>query len=199
VTALVGLDVDNGHVTGITTKTYNLAQYDLSGDDNHIIFEDSTDTVRRDIEVIDDNTWIEATVKADKDINNYSQLKIVHKGPGKGTNSITAVNDPAALVQEGNLNIISEIIYDDKGHIVNCDTSTLTMPEDTTYDFYVGDYSRDVPLGDDSGILTTANPSLVLEDRFNNKDTVQFVSNHTNLNIAGEPGKVSFNMVWGEF
>jgi hypothetical protein len=192
----VGLDVDNGHVTGITTKTYNLAEYDLSGDNNHIVFK-AVDTVKHDIEVAGDDTWIEATVKAGED-EKHSQLKIVHKGPGKGTNTISVDNDPAALVQEGNLNIISEIKYDDKGHIVSHSTSTLTMPEDTTYGFHVAEDTGDIALGEND-ILTAANPCLVLEDRFNKKNKVHLVSNHTNLNITGESGKVSFNMVWGTF
>lgn len=194
VTAITGVDVNNGHVTKVTTKTFNLAQYDMYGANDHIILKDSSDSVRGDIHVQDDDKWIKATVSAgtgdDADV-----LKIEHIGPQATATSKTVTND-VKLTQEGTLNIISGVHYDEKGHVTQVDTASMTMPQDTTYEFFVAKDSNGTAL---TGEETSYNPYLTLKDRHDNLWTAQMYADNVNLKISADANKVMFNMVWGSF
>lgn len=194
VTAITGVDVNNGHVTKVTTKTFDLAQYDMHGVDDHIILMDSSDSVRGDIHVQDDDKWIKATVAAgtgdDPDV-----LKVEHIGPQATATSTTVTNDKK-LVQEGTLNIISGVHYDEKGHVTQVDTASMTMPQDTTYEFFIAKDSNGTAL---TGEETSYNPYLTLKDRHDNLWTAQMYADNVNLKVNADANKVMFNMVWGSF
>ena len=189
VTAIIAMETDNGHVTDITTKQFNIPTYEMVGENNHIKLLDSADNVRSDI-LVSGDSWINAAVT--KGENGVDALSIVHAGPNSSTTG-TVVNNDSVLVQEGNLNIISGVHYDDKGHVTQVDTSTVTMPKDTTYDYYIGNSN-----GDEVTSVVN-NPYLVLKDRHDNVDRVQMYSGNSSLTVEGNKNQVTFNLVWGSF
>lgn len=195
ITAITGVDVNNGHVTKVTTQTFDLAQYNMYGKDNHIILEDSTTFKHGDIHVQDDTKWIKATVTKGTD-DNADVFKIEHIGPDTAATNIVVTND-SKLTQEGTLNIISGVHYDSTGHVTSVDTSSLTMPLDTTYDYYIASDSDGNRIAEDAEAVE--NPYLVLKDRYDTIKSAQMYSNSTNLIVNGDANKVMFNMVWGTF
>lgn len=187
VEAIVGITEDNGHITQIDTKKFSLATYELSGSDNQIILSDSAENDRGIIKVEDDKTWISASVANDI-------LTVKHNNPSNTKYSVVATNQSTNLVQEGALNIISGVYYDDKGHITQVDIEELTLPEDTTYRYYIGDGNEEIDSSD-----YIENPYLVLEDRNNNSWSAQMYSDNDSLEIKGNNQQVKFNLVWGSF
>ncbi len=187
VEAVVGVTDDNGHVTLVNTRKFNLATYELSGENNQIILSDSAENERGVIDVQDDETWIAASVA-----NNV--LTIEHAGPSDATHDVTVTNDPTELAQEGALHIISGVHYDDKGHVTQVDTEELKMPKDTTYTYYIGN-------GENAITNTTyvKNPTLVLKDRDENKWIAKMYSGNNSLEVKGNKEQISFNLVWGSF
>ena len=187
VTAITGIEVDNGHITKIETTQYNIATYELTGTDNSITLGDSANN-SSSIEVSGDN-WIDATVANNK-------LQIVHNTPvEENPTGVTVENgdEKGQLVAGGALNIIAGVHYDAAGHIVGVDTEELTLPADTVCEYYVG--NGQTSLGSDDEIN---NPSLVLKDSNDTAYSIQLEGNK-NLTITGTENKVTFNMVWGSF
>ena len=186
ITAISGIEIDNGHITNIENTTYKLATYELSGNDNKIVIMDSAESECGSINVTND-TWINASVKD-------NVLNINHADPNTATHQISVTN-AQQLTENNDLNIISAISYDDKGHITQVDVTKLTTPKDTTYQYYVADENSDKLTGD----KVVSNPRLILEDRDETKWTAQMSSENTSLEVQGSQNKVSFNLVWGTF
>jgi hypothetical protein len=187
ITAISDISVDNGHITNIETTTYNVVSYELKGEDNAITLVDSIDN-ESSVAVEGDN-WITAEV-AD------NILSIAHAGPGEAAESVVVEND--TLTAAGDLNIITGISYDEKGHIIQVDTETLTLPEDqdTTYELYVTD-NADGPAYSEGD--SSADPYIILENSHQDKNVIQFASANENLVVTGAAGQITFNMVWGTF
>lgn len=187
ITAITGVEVENGHVTKIETTQYNIATYELTGANNFITLGDSAEN-SSSVEVAGDN-WIDATVADNK-------LQIMHNAPVEAnpTDIIVENGDKGQLVAGQSLNIISGIHYDAAGHIVDVDVEALTLPKDTVCEYYVG--NGQTPLASNGKI---SNPSLVLKDSNDSIYPIQLESGNGNLTITGTQNKVTFNMVWGSF
>lgn len=187
IVAVDNIDYDNGHITNISTKKYQVPTYELNAEDNQIKLINSLDDECGVIDVSGD-TWITATTDG-------NGLQIEHATPNQNNPNTVAVNNPEALTQEGTLNIISEVKYDDRGHIVGIATDSMTMPKDTTYEFYIGQNA------DGAAITNTAvnNPYIFLKDRDGNTGSAQLYADHTNLKVSGSSERVQFNLVWGSF
>lgn len=186
ITAISGIEIDNGHITNIENTTYKFATYELSGNNNKIVIMDSAESECGSVNVTND-TWINASVE-----NNV--LNINHADPNTATHQISVTNT-SQLTENNDLNIISAISYDDKGHITQVDVTKLTTPRDTTYKYYVADENSDKLTQD----KVVSNPRLILEDRDETKWTAQMSSENTSLEVQGSQNKVSFNLVWGTF
>ena len=187
IVAVDNIDYDNGHITNISTKKYQVPTYDLSAEDNQIKLVNSIDDECGVIAVSGD-TWITATA----DTNG---LKVVHAAPNRNNPNTVTVSNSDALTQEGTLNIISEVQYDDKGHIVDIKTDSMTMPKDTTYEFYIGQNADGAAITN----TTVNNPYLFLKDRNGDTGSAQLYADHTNLKVSGSSERVQFNLVWGSF
>lgn len=187
VTAITGVEVENGHITKIETTQYNIATYELTGANNFITLGDSAEN-SSSVEVAGDN-WIDATVTNNK-------LQIMHNSPVEAnpTDVVVENGDEGQLTAGQALNIISGVHYDTAGHIVSVDTEALTLPTDTVCEYYVG--NGQVSLNSSEKI---SNPSLVLKDSNDNVYPIQLESGNGNLTITGAQNKVTFNMVWGSF
>jgi hypothetical protein len=90
--------------------------------------------------------------------------------------------------------MISGIHYDAKGHVTQVDTETLTLPDDTTYEFYLTDENGE-KVADDA----VDAPYLTLVDKNENPQTIQMYTEHQNLSVQGNASQVVFNLVWGTF
>lgn len=188
VNAITGITLDNGHITKIDRTKYNIATYELQGADDKITLKDSANNTT-DIEIGGDN-WINASVS-----NNT--ITISHNTANtENTTTVEVSNgdEEQKLSANGTLNIISGVHYDGTGHITQVDTAALTLPEDTTYRYYVGNGQQELV-----NTATINNPSLVLFDSNDNVEKIQLQSLNDNITITGQKEKITFNMVWGSF
>lgn len=194
VEAVTGIEYENGHITKITKQTVNVATYELIGDSetDSIQLKDSAQNINGTIEVKGDDTWISAAVDAGADEKTYT-LTVSHEGPGESTQEQVVTND-SELSAKGSLNMISGIHYDAKGHVTQVDTETLTLPDDTTYEFYLTDENGE-KVADDA----VDTPYLTLVDKNENPQTIQMYTEHQNLSVQGNASQVVFNLVWGTF
>lgn len=183
ITAITGITTSNGHVTKVTTTKYTPVTYDISGANNKITMATSAGT-SKDIGVAGDGKWISATVA-----NNA--LTVAHAGPQGAKTTVTATNN-TDLVAKGTLNILSEVKYDDKGHMVGASTTALTLPDDTTYQVKVA--------SDTNGNVAnnTTNPYLILAGSNGSFSHTQ-IQGSNNLSVVGNDKNIAISMVWGSF
>lgn len=187
VDAITGITLNNGHITKIDTKKYNIATYKLQGENDKITLIDTAEN-STDIEISGDN-WIDTSVSDDK-------ITISHNAANTASSKIEVDNGDknGKLSADGALNIISGVHYDAAGHIVEVKTAALTLPDDTTYKYYVGNGQQEL-----ADAVTVSNPSLVLFDSNENVEKIQLASSNENIAITGQKEKITFNMVWGSF
>ena len=188
ITAVTGVTTSNGHVTEVVTTTYTPVTYDIEGKDNKITMTTNAGGTKS-IGVAGDGKWISATVA-----NNA--LAIAHNDPQAATSTVTAKNgsdNDGKLVASGPLNILSEVKYDDKGHVVGASTATLTLPADTTYQVKVTSDAAGTTVAN-----ATANPYLLLAGTNGGVSYTQ-IQGSNNLSVVGNDKNIAISMVWGSF
>lgn len=207
IPVITDITYDNGHITGLSKQTFEIATYELVGnaDDNAIELKNSSEDIVGSIEVKGDDTWITATVEVESEQDKKYSLTVSHGGPGEVAHEDRVENDEdTQLAANGTLNIISGINYDQYGHVISTETQALQLPDDTTYDFQLKDEFGNLVEADGSeSDPAVANPVLTLIDKDDNPDSIQMYSEHSNIEIggrlAGETPQVTFSLVWGSF
>lgn len=184
ITAVTGVATSNGHVTEVTTTTFTPVTYDLAGANNKITMTTSAGGAK-DINVAGDSKWISAAVAS-------NALTVSHTGPQEAKTTVTATNNKD-LVAGGSLNILSEVKYDEKGHMVGASTSALTLPSDTTYQIKVSSDTAGINMA-----TNTTNPYMVLAGT-NGSATHTQIQGSNNLSVVGNQNSIAINMVWGSF
>lgn len=191
-TAVTGVTLTNGHVTGINTKTFTPTDttYTLDGENDKIELKTGDGVAVSTINVAGD-TWITADVTNDK-------LSISHAAP-KTTGATTKSVTNNALTAGGSLNILTGVTYDEKGHVSNVATGSVTLPVDnnTTYDMYLGSSSTSA-----SAVTSaTANPYLILKDKDGLKDSVQIAGDSGSLSVksSANGNGLNISLEWGTF
>ena len=186
-TAVTGVTLSNGHVTGVDTQTYTPDTYTLAGTSNQIQLKKGTGALVEAIDVKGDS-WINASVTGDK-------LTLTHAAPQTGTTK--SVTNTAPLVHGGKLKILTGVTYDENGHVSNVATGEVTLPADnnTTYDMFVGNAAN----ASASVTSSTADPYVVLRPNGGQNDTIQLKGDSGSLAVNGTSGAVTISMVWGSF
>lgn len=134
-TAVTGVTFDtNNHVSGITKSTFTPVAYKLTTSGNNLTLANATSNAAITNIALSGDSWISAT-------GSDNGIAFTHSGPkadGATTKSGTATN--TTLSAGSSFSILSGVTYDEKGHIVNASTTTLTLPadKDTTYSMYLG-------------------------------------------------------------
>lgn len=188
-TAVTGVNLTNGHVTGLTTQTFSPITYDLTtGTNNAIVLKDNKG-IEDAIEVSGD-TWISATVANDK-------FSIAHANAQTTGGTTKSVNNAATLTHGGDLEILTGVTYDAKGHVSSVTTGKVTLPTDnnTTYDMFVGNSKS----ASSAVTAATANPYVVLRNNGGQNDTIQLKGDSGSLEVSGNASAVTISMVWGSF
>jgi hypothetical protein len=103
------------------------------------------------------------------------------------------------LTSGGSLNILTGVTYDEKGHVSNVTTGSVTLPVDTntTYDMYLGSSSTSA-----SAVTSaTANPYLILKDKDGLKDSVQIAGDSGSLSVksSANGNGLNISLEWGTF
>ena len=188
-TAVTGVTLSNGHVTGINTQTYTPDTYTLAGANNQIQLKKGTGALVKAVSVEGDS-WIVASVAGDK-------LTLTHAAPQTTGGTTKAVTNDATLTHGGKLKILTGVTYDANGHISNVTTGEVTLPADnnTTYDMFVGSSTS----ASSAVTAATANPYVVLRNSGGQNDTVQLKGDSGSLAVSGTAGAVTISMVWGSF
>lgn len=184
--AITGLEVTNGHVTKVTKEKFVPETYGIEAAENKISLTTASGT-KDDITVVGDKS-ISVTAAND-------QLIIAHNFP-QSTNTTVKTVTNNELVAGGQLQILTGITYDDRGHVVNATTGSVTLPEDrdTTYDLLVA-----AGHGVDASVASkTANPYLLLKGSNGGAAYAQ-VKGAGSLSVIGNSNEISISMVWGEF
>ena len=188
-TAVTGVTLSNGHVTGINTQTYTPDTYTLDGENDQIQLKKGTGALVNAISVEGDS-WIDASVANDK-------LSLAHAAPQTTGGTTKSVTNNTPLAHGGKLNILTGITYDAKGHVSSVTTGDVTLPADnnTTYDMFVGGSTA----ASSSVSAATANPYVVLRNSGGQNDTIQLKGDSGSLAVSGNAGAVTISMVWGSF
>ena len=189
-TAVTGVTLSNGHVTGVSTQTYTPDTYTLAGASNQIQLKKGTNGALVKAIAVEGDSWIGASVADDK-------LSLTHAAPQTTGGTTKSVTNDATLAHGGKLQILTGVTYDANGHISNVTTGEVTLPADnnTTYDMFVGNSTSA------SSVVTTAtaNPYVVLRNSGGQNDTIQLKGDSGSLAVSGNAGVVTISMVWGSF
>lgn len=184
--AITDLEYENGHIKKITKKGFTQKTYTINGIDNQIKLTDNSGADQGVINLKNTqtgNNWSSNWIAADITNNEFT---IKHKILSAINQSVT---NQSPLSANGTLNIISEVVCDEAGHLTKVGTQTLTLPENTKYELFIGD-----SLGNS---YTSGTPYLTL------KDTNGVVKNigvkSETLNILVESNDVKIDLVWGTF
>ena len=189
VTAITSLTIENGHVTGATAKTFNLATYELEGSDNSIKLIDANGN--DDAITVNGDDWITATVDGDV-------FAISHNAPQTATNEIIVTNNEQ-LSSGDSIDFISGVLYDDAGHIVEVQTDSVTLPESKLYELAMSADNASETVADED----VENPYIILKD-----DNGDITAVRAQGDSNGETGSVSVvgttdgfkvTLVWGSF
>lgn len=188
-TAVTGVTLENGHVTGVSTQNFTPATYTLSGVNNQIQLKNNSGVVVKAINVEGDE-WVNASVASDK-------LTLTHAAPQTTGGTTKSVTNTSPLTPGGKLNILTGVTYDANGHISDVTTGELTLPTDnnTTYSMFVGNSAS----ASASVSTATANPYVVLRDNSGRNNTIQLNGDSGSLSVSGNSGAVTISMVWGTF
>ena len=187
--AITGLTINNGHVTGIKTQDFTPETYALSGAENQIQLKTGSGVGAGAIG-FEGDSWIGASVT-------QNGVSIIHNGPVTANSNSQSVTN-GTLTHGGDLNLITGVEYDSKGHVVGVTTGTVKLPGDTnvntTYDFFLGEATN-------SSAATTvekSDPYIVLRNNNNQNKTVQLKGNGS-VSVSGVNNVVTVSMTWGEF
>ena len=189
-TAVTGVTLSNGHVTGVSTQTYTPDTYTLAGASNQIQLKKGASGALVKALAVEGDSWIGASVANDK-------LSLTHAAPQTTGGTTKSVTNDATLAHGGKLNILTGVTYDANGHISNVTTGEVTLPADnnTTYDMFVGSSKS----ADKSVTAATANPYVVLRNNGGQNDTIQLKGDSGSLAVSGNADEVTISMVWGTF
>ena len=188
-TAVTGVTLSNGHVTGVNTQTYTPDTYTLAGTSNQIQLKKGTGALVKAIPVEGDS-WIDAKVTNDK-------VTLTHATPQTTGGTTKSVTNNGTLTHGGKLNILTGVTYDAKGHVSDVTTGEVTLPADnnTTYDMFVGGSTS----ASSSVSAATVNPYVVLRNSSGQNDTIRLKGDSGSLAVSGNAGEVTISMVWGSF
>lgn len=186
-TAITGLTINNGHITAIKKEKFTPETVELSGSSNKIILTHNDGEEKSSIEVSSDN-WVTASVTDNK-------FTLAH-GDAISANATSAgtENTKTTLEVGDSFNVLTNVKYDAKGHIVSATEQTLTLP-DTHYDLFIGES------GTSTGATTedVQNPYLILKNADGASDAISLTSSNESLTITGNSGAVTFGLIWGTF
>lgn len=188
-TAVTGVTLSNGHVTGVNTQTYTPDTYTLAGTNNQIQLKKGTGALVKAI-AVEGDSWINASVTGDK-------LTLTHATPKTTGGTTKSVVNDATLAHGDKLKILTGVTYDANGHISNVTTGEVTLPADnnTTYDMFVGNAAN----ASASVTASTVDPYVVLRSSGGQNDTIQLKGDSGSLAVNGTSGAVTISMVWGSF
>lgn len=179
------LTIDNGHITGYTETTVTDNVYTLSGAENEIRLKDTNGAECGEIGVNGD-TWINIGIDG-------NTISVAHNNPDTANTTTVEVTNAEGLEQLGDLEILTKVIYDSKGHIVDVQKETLQLPQDTTYELLT---AKNMSGNKIENICQ--NPYIVLKD-VNGAYTYTQLNGHNNIEITGASNKVDVQLVWGTF
>lgn len=184
--AITDLEYENGHIKKITKKGFTQKTYTISGTDNKIKLVDNSNAEQGVINLKNTQTgdnwssdWIAANIT-----NNEFTIK--HKTLGVINQS---VDNSSLLSANGTLNIISEVVCDEAGHLTKVGTQKLTLPKNTEYELFIGD-----GLGNS---YSSGTPYLTLKDTNGIIKDIGIKSETLNISVASND--VSIDLVWGTF
>ena len=180
-TAITGLTIDNGHITGYSTGAVNVDEYALSGSENAITLTDTTGNTSSVGVSGDDH--ITATV----DGNN---LSITHNNNFDQAADVE-VEIPDIELTSKEIEYISKISYDEAGHLIGVETNKFATPD---VDF---ELSNSVPA---EGVDAVENPSIILGNSTTpNSSSIQLNGADNLVISANANGAINFELVWGTF
>ena len=187
-----------GHVTAVKTKDIVLPNdenttYALEGDDNKITltsYNGNTSSGTEEITVVDDDKYIEATVKD-------NELKIVHKSYTNETLSAEAV-EPVEVAHQGSFTAITGVTRDDGGHIIDVSSSTWKLPKDENTTYSMSDHVVSAKAVTD-GFGATITTTLTGSDTSTSTANFDITSTSLKIDADATNGVVAVNMVWGSF
>ena len=190
ITAITELTVENGHITGAVSKTFNVITYELTGAENQIQLSDANGTGCGTI-AVESNDWIEATVEE-------NVLTINHNAPQTATNVIEATNSDEQLSSGATVEFISKVSYDDAGHVVEVATDSVVLPESKTYAIGISSSNTEELEANDIN-----DPYIILKDDDGNLTSVQAQGDSTDGNgsvaVVGTTTGFKVSLVWGSF
>lgn len=152
-TAIDGLTIDNGHVTGYNTKTITLPDdtlYDISVVDPTV--GDASIRLHDTLGNNDDITFVGSNITITPTDENTITITHPSLTPSETSNA-------GSLSYAGTFSALDSIDFDSMGHVSAVNTKTFTMPADTLYN---------VSVVDDLGV------KIRLADTLANTDDIKF-------------------------
>lgn len=181
--------VDNGHITEVKYEKFTPTMRKLEGTNNKLqLVDEDSGSITSTVEVAGDD-WISATVSDNK-------FNISHNDAIAENATIVSVENEAQLQAKGNLEILSNVSYDAKGHIVDIEKTSLVLPEDndTTYQLLTTADNQG-----DTAANETADPYLVLKDKNGTVTYTQLLGDGGSVSVVGNTNNIKISMVWGSF
>lgn len=181
--------VDNGHITEVKYEKFTPTMRKLEGTDNKLqLVDEDSGSITSTVEVAGDD-WISATVSDNK-------FNISHNAAITENATVVSVENEAQLQAKGNLEILSNVSYDAKGHIVDIEKTSLVLPEDndTTYQLLTTADNQG-----DTAANETADPYLVLKDKNGTVTYTQLLGDGGSVSVVGNTNNIKISMVWGSF
>lgn len=181
--------VDNGHITEVKYEKFTPTMRKLEGINNKLqLVDEDSGSITSTVEVAGDD-WISATVSDNK-------FNISHNDAIAENATVVSVENEAQLQAKGNLEILSNVSYDAKGHIVDIEKTSLVLPEDndTTYQLLTTADNQG-----DTAANETADPYLVLKDKNGTVTYTQLLGDGGSVSVVGNTNNIKISMVWGSF
>lgn len=181
--------VDNGHITEVKYEKFTPTMRKLEGTNNKLqLVDEDSGSITSTVEVAGDD-WISATVSDNK-------FNISHNDAIAENATVVSVENEAQLQAKGNLEILSNVSYDAKGHIVDIEKTSLVLPEDndTTYQLLTTADNQG-----DTAANETADPYLVLKDKNGTVTYTQLLGDGGSVSVVGNTNNIKISMVWGSF
>ena len=182
-TVITGLQDDgHGHITEINTTKFTLP---ASGDtveadatNVKLTLKDVAGSTQGSIDLDDDDVVIVEGASSD---NKNLVATIKHAKVTKADTTGTAV--PA---HAGSFDVVEEVVYNDYGHVTGVKTTTVTLPEETTYEI-------DGPTAISKGVKY----ELKNDGNAVMGDPIELVSDSLTVAVSGI--QTTIDIVWGSF
>ena len=197
LTAVVGIETDGfGHTTGYKTQEFTIPEADTieaNADEIKLTLKDGNGTIQGSVKVSAEN---ELTAEGSSSDNKNLEVIVKH-------NTVTKADTSADLTPAHNgesFPVVSEITYNDYGHVTGVKTTNITLPEEVTYEINGAAVVSKTITKADATSGAVSGVEWVLKDSNSAKkgDAISLVSESLTTKVA-ENSVAQIEITWGTF